>query len=133
MSALYNKAKESLLKGEFALDSDVLKALLVDAASYTLDLTTDQFLSDIPGISILKTSQTLTSVTVVAGVFDCDDPVFQAVPATGQGDYIVYYQHTGVAGTSRLLAIATTGTNLPVTPDGSDIEVEVNPAGVFGL
>lgn len=132
MSALFSPAKESLLRGEFALHSDVLKAILVDQAFYTLDLT-DQFLSDISGSAILKTSGALTGVTLTDGVFNCDDPVFAAVPAVGQGDYVIYYQHTGVAGTSRLIAAQTAGTNMPVTPDGSDVQVEINASGVFAL
>ena len=44
------------------------------------------------------------------------------------------YIDTGVAGTSRLIAYIDTGvTGLPVTPNGGDINITWDAAGIFTL
>lgn len=122
-NALYTKAKEALLQGTIALDADNIKAVLVDSASYTANLTTDQFLSDIPGGARIATSVNLVSKTVTNGVFDAGDVTFTAVSGN-QSEYVVLFKDTGVEGTSPLLVYIDTATGLPVTPNGTDIIVQ---------
>jgi hypothetical protein len=47
-NALYDKGREGFLDGSIDWDRDVIKAVLIDAADYTVNLATHQFLSDIP-------------------------------------------------------------------------------------
>jgi hypothetical protein len=67
------------------------------------------------------------------GSFDSDDPTFSGV--TGDSiEAIVLYIDTGSAGTSRLIMFQDTGvTGLPLTPDGSDVQINVDAAGWFIL
>jgi hypothetical protein len=121
-NALYDKGREGFLAGEILWDTDVIKAVLIDAADYTVNLATHQFLSDIPEAARVATSNAFTSKTVANGVADADDLTFPAV----SGDHVealVIYQDTGTAGTSRLIAYIDTATGLPVTPNGGDINV----------
>lgn len=120
-NALYDKGREKFLKGAIDVSTDDIVALLVDAGSYTRNLSTDEFLDDIPGGAVLATSDPLTSVTTTAGVLDADDVLWASVPATGQGDYVVLFKDTGTPSTSPLIGIIDTGTGLPVTPNGGDI------------
>jgi len=121
-NALYDKGRESFLKGEIAWASDNIKAILVDTALYTANLTTDQFLSIISGSAIIATSSNFASKTTTAGVADAADLSYTAV--TGASiEAIVIYQDTGVAGSSRLIAYIDTATGLPVTPSGGNITV----------
>jgi hypothetical protein len=47
---------------------------------------------------------------------------------------IVLYIDTGTAGSSRLIMFQDTGvTGLPLTPEGSDVQINVNAAGWFSL
>ncbi|QDP52412.1 MAG: hypothetical protein Unbinned96contig1001_29 [Prokaryotic dsDNA virus sp.] len=122
-NALYDKGRESFLKGEISWDTDNIKAVLVDTATYTVDLVNDQFLSDIPAGERVATSGNLTSPTTTAGVADAADITFSAVSGD-QSEALVLYKDTTVATTSNLIAYIDTATGLPVTPNGGDITVQ---------
>lgn len=121
-NALYDNGRESFLKGEISWSSDNIKAVLVDTATYTANLATDQFLSDIPAGERVATSANFTAKTTTAGVADAADVTFASVSGD-QSEALVVYQDTGVEGTSRLIAYIDTATGLPVTPNGGDISV----------
>ena len=130
-NVLYPKAKEALLAGDLALDTDNIKAVLVDTATYTYS-TAHDFLDDIPVGERVATSANLTTKTITGGAFDSDDLVFATV--TGDpSEALVIYQDSGVAATSKLIAYIDTATGLPVTPDGTNINVAVNAGGWFTL
>lgn len=122
-NALYDKGRESFLRGEISWNSDDIKVVLVDLADYTQNLATDQFLSDIPVAARVATSPNLSSKTTTDGVADAADVTFSLVTGD-QSEAIVIYQDTGVETTSRLIAFIDTATGLPVTPNGGDITVQ---------
>ena len=133
-NALYDKARESFLSQNPALDwdTDTIKAFLVDAASYTPDLATHQFLSDVPvaarkgnaGGQTRADAPTLGTKTVVAGVADAADVTITAIPAGAALEYILIFKDDGLADTSSpLIALIDTATGLPVTPNGGDITI----------
>ena len=64
--------------------------------------------------------------------FDAADAAFTAV--TGDpAEAIICFVDTGTAATSRLVSFVDTGvTNLPVTPNGGDINVSI-PAGLVSI
>ena len=130
-NVMYPKAKQGFIGGDLSLDTDNLKAVLVDTATYTYSAT-HEFLSDIPAGERVATSANLTSKTIVDGTFDSDDILYTAV--TGDpSEALVLYQDSGVEGTSRLIIYIDTATGLPVTPDGTNINVAINAAGWFTL
>jgi hypothetical protein len=130
-NALYDLGRESFLKGEISWSSDNIKTVLVDSADYTVNLATDQFLSDIAAGGRVATSANLATKTTVAGAADAADVTFTAV--TGDiSEALVIYQDTGTATTSRLIAYIDTATGLPVTPNGGDIQVQWS-APIFTL
>jgi len=130
-NVLYPKAKEAFIGGDLALDTDNIKAVLVDTATYTYSAAHD-FLDDIPAGERVATSANLTTKTITDGTFDSDDLVFTSV--TGDpSEALVLYQDSGAEGTSRLIAFIDTATGLPVTPDGTNINVTVNASGWFSL
>lgn len=89
--------------------------------------------------------ETLTNVTVNdSGIVDADNVVFSSVAAfdenTGQSDgqcdaVIIYRDDGSAAGTSRLIAWLDNNaiTGLPVTPNGTDINLNWNASGIFQL
>lgn len=118
---LYPKFKELLLQGGINLAADTVKAVLVDLADYTYS-DAHQFLSDIPSAAREETTAALTGKTVTAGVFDADDTVFTS--ASGDpSEAIVLYKDTGSAATSPLIAFIDSGTGLPVTLNGGNVNV----------
>ena len=121
-NALYDKGREAFLNGSINWSSDTIKCVLLDAADYTPNLSTHQYLSDVPGAARVGTPQTLGTKTSTAGVADAADATFPAV--TGDpSEYLLIYKDTGVEGTSPLIALIDTATGLPVTPNGGDITV----------
>jgi hypothetical protein len=122
-NALYTKAKQGLLDGSIDLDTDTIKAVFVDGADYTPNLSTHQFLSDIPSAARVAISGVLQNKSVTDGVFDADDITVSTVSGD-QFEYLVLFKDTGVEGTSRLILLIDTATGLPCTPNGSDITIQ---------
>jgi hypothetical protein len=130
-NALYDLGRESFLKGEISWNTDNIKTVLVDTATYTVNLATDQFLSDIPVGERVATSANLGTKTTSAGAADAADVTYTAV--TGDiSEALVIYQDSGVATTSRLIAYIDSATGLPVTPNGEDITIQW-PSPIFTL
>ena len=106
--------------------------ILTDAADYTVNLATDQYLSDIPGAARVAVSGAFTGKTNADGVADAADVTLSTV--TGDpSEALVIYKHTGTEGTSILIAYIDSGTNLPVTPNGGDIVIQWNGSGIFAI
>ena len=134
-NALYDKARESFLGQDPALDwdTDTIKVFLLDAAEYTPDLANHQYLSDVPvaarkgnaGGNTRADAPTLNGKTVTAGVADANDCTITAVPAGNALEYILIFKDDGVAdASSPLIALVDTATGLPVTPNGGDITIQ---------
>lgn len=120
-NAFYEAGINAFLEGQIAWTTDTIKVVLVDTATYTVDLAAHTALSDIPAGERVAT-QTLASKTAVAGVADAADVTFTAL--TGDvSEALVIYKDTGVEATSTLIAYIDTATGLPVTPSGSDVKV----------
>lgn len=131
-NAFYTKFKEKLLNGLIDMGTDNIKVVLVDAADYTPNLSTDAALSDIPSGGRVGTSPNLSSKTMTNGVFDAADVAIPSV--TGDvSEYLVLYVDSGTASTSWLICLFDTATGLAVTPDGNNINVVWNASGIFAL
>lgn len=124
-NALYDKGREKFLTGAISWSSDNIKAVLVDVADYTVNIATHEFLSDITGVGRVATSPNMGTKTTTAGVADAADFAFTAV--TGDpSEAIVFYKDTGSAATSPLISYHDTATGLPVTPNGGDINIQID-------
>jgi hypothetical protein len=121
-NALYDKGREGFLDGSIDWDTDTIKCVLVDAADYTVALTTHDNLDDIPAAARVGTPQTLGTKTVTDGVADAADVAFPTVSGD-PCEALVIYKDTGTESTSRLIAYIDTATGLPVTPNGGNINV----------
>jgi hypothetical protein len=129
-NAIYPKYKEALLDAlsNTDLNDGTVKVALVDTGTYTYSSAHD-FLDDVTGT--VGTAQTIANTTVTNGVFDGDNVTFTAVSGASV-EALIFYIDTGSAATSRLVAYIDTGqTNLPVTPNGGDITITWDAAGIF--
>jgi hypothetical protein len=123
-NALFDLGRQAFLQADIDWLVDDIKVALVDAADYTVSLTTHDFFADVNAVAaaIVATSGNLASKTSTNGVADAADITFTAV--TGDpSEYLIIYKDTGVAATSPLIACIDTATGLPVTPNGGDITV----------
>ena len=121
-NALYDLGRENFLNGNIDWANDDIRVILVDTALYTVNLATDNDLADVPAGARVAVSSAFTAKTTTAGVADAGDVTFSAVTGA-QSEALVIYQHTGVEGTSLLIAYIDTATGLPVTPNGGDITI----------
>lgn len=139
-NVLFDTAKNKLLapgtlgttSGDaFDFATDNFQVVLV-SAGYTFSAS-DSFLTAISGGNRVSTSTNLTGLTVSAtGVFDANDVTFTAVSGA-QVTQVVLFKATGTEGTSSLAVYYDTMTGLPVTPNGGDITIAWNAAGIFNL
>lgn len=121
-NALFDKARQRFLEGQFNWNTDTIKAVLVDTGTYTANLSAHEFLSDIGTGARISTSGAFTGKATTGGAADANDVTFTTV--TGASiEAIVLYKDTGTDSTSPLIAFIDTATGLPITPNGGDIIV----------
>jgi hypothetical protein len=132
MSAMYGKAKESLLSQNPSIDFDntsvPLKIALVGGGYVpNFAVTGHQYFSSL-GTNAVRTAA-LASITLTGGVFDAADVTFTAVSNTHpQITQLVIYADTGTASNSPLICqIDSASTGLPITPNGGDITISFDP------
>lgn len=134
-NALYDPGREGFLAGEIDWDTAVIKVALVrlTAGGAPVFTASHKFVSDLTAThTIASTSAALSSKTVTSGVADAGDlaPAFAAVAANANNHVLVVFQSSAVGGgadvaatAQRLIAWIDTGTNLPVVPNGGDINI----------
>lgn len=131
-NTLYPKWKEALAQGIAGSSlAGALKAVLVDTGTYTYNAA-HEFYSSVSGAT--GTPQAIGSKTYTGGLLDGADITFPAVPAGPNVEALVLFLDTGTPSTSRLVGYYDTGvTGLPVTPNGGDLPVTWNAAGILQL
>ena len=130
---LYPLWKQELVKGTANTQlTGALKVALVDTGTYTYS-DSHQFLSSVSGIA--GTPVLLADKTFVNGVLDASDSVLTSVSNGGVTcEALILFIDTGNPATSTLVCYLDTGiTNMPVTPNGGDISIAWNVAGIFAL
>lgn len=111
----------------FELTNPLTLANVAGSGAYTsggfaVDLSKDQYLSDLPSVGRVGTPQTLGSKTNTLGVLDAADVTFPSVTGD-QSEAVAVYKDTGTEATSLLLLLMDAGTGLPVTPNGGNISI----------
>ena len=133
-NALYPTFKEGLLDKLFDLNTDAIKASLIDSADYTYNAAHDEYSGgarDVALAAIVAESAALGSPTIAAGVFDSADFSWATVSGD-QSEAIILFHDPST--NKRLIAFYDTGiTGMPVTPNGGNINVTVNASGWFAL
>lgn len=130
-NAVYPKAKQAMLGGDVALDTDDVRVMLVKS-TYTYD-GADEFVADLGAVDNGR-SAALGSKTLTDGAFDAADTTLTATDAEACSALVVFI-HTGSDATARLLAYIDTPTSgLPFTPAaGQAVPITFNASGIFAL
>lgn len=131
-NAIYPKWKEAVMQATAGSSlAGTLKVALIDVGTVAYSAAHDFF--DDVSAAVIGTPQTLGSKTYVNGTLDAADVTFSAVTGASV-EALILYLDTGTPATSRLVAYIDTGvTGLPVTPNGGDITVTWDAAGIFTL
>lgn len=135
-NAIFPKYKEALLGG--AANSAItgsgstgLYVALVDTGTYTYSAA-HEFYSSLSGV--VGTDQEIGSPTLTNGTVDGGNVTFTAVSGATVEALVIYRKNAGANTTWRLVAYIDTGqTGLPVTPNGGDISITFDAAGIFTL
>lgn len=122
----YPLALQELTRGNLDFLSQTMRLAIVKNYTYN---SSHQFVSDVvaAGGNIGATA-TLTTKTASLGKLDSDDAALGAVAADAAHSKVILYEWTGSNATSRLWACWDTATGLPVTPNGSAINILTNDA-----
>lgn len=126
----YPAFKDALLSGDADLADGAVTAVLVDTAGYAFNAAHDA-LDDIPAGARIGTPQVLAGKTIASGTLNAEDVTFPNVPAGGTIGGLVIYIAGSSEATSRLVAFFDTIDGLPVAPNGGDIEVAWDDAGIL--
>ena len=128
-SALYPTFKQALLNKEHDLNTDTIKACLVNLATdYTYSAAHDQ-LADVTKYAG-TTDQTITSPTIASGVFDGNNVTFTAVAISGSKTVAALVVYNDTLAGDELICYIDGFT--PITPNGGDIVVTWG-ANIFAL
>lgn len=136
-NALYTSYKASLLgtdvHSRVDFDVDTIKITLVDTADYTFSAAHQDHADLVAVAAAAVSNATLGTITTTSGTLDSADPTFSAV--TGDvSEAVVMWKDSTVSSTSPLiLYLDTFSSGMPVTPNGGDINVTVNPSGWFSF
>lgn len=114
-NVLYPKAKEGFLGGDIDMEVDNIVSILVDTASYTYN-PSHVFLSEIPAVERVATSNNLSSKSILNGVFDSDD--------------ILYLSVTGDISEALVLVQDSGGGASFGTPTLTKVRLLINPATI---
>lgn len=121
MSAMYDKARQAFAEGDLDFTGQTFKVSLIDTADYTVNLSTHDFMDDVPSGAIVATA-TLSNKSATNGVLDADDVTFSSVTGDSS-EAVLLWMDTGTTATSRPVAYWDAGTGLPVTPNGGNINL----------
>lgn len=135
-NALWPTFKGSLLDKQLDLNSDTIKATLIDSADYTYAATDNTYVAGALGVAdAAKVAvATLASLTIALGVFDSAD--FTWTTVTGdQSEAIIIWDDTVTSPVAdQLIAFYDSSmTGMPVTPNGGNINVTVHASGWFSI
>jgi len=123
-NALYDLGRQNYLEADIDWLLDDIKVTSIDEDDDVPDLVNDEFLSDILAGAREFQSGNFAGKTSTIGVADASDllPAF-ALAAGDEFESISLYFDTTVAATSPLICNIDTATGLPLTPDGSNVDI----------
>jgi len=135
-NARYTKARTRFARGDIvwkAAGGDTIRAFLINSALYTPDLANDEFLSDIPVLSragnlggtARGNAPALTLLDPDEGYVKSQDVTFTAIPGGTTLSLLLIFKDDGLAdASSPLIALIDNGAGIPVTTNGTDIEIK---------
>jgi hypothetical protein len=129
-NALYSLGKKAILDGTVAFLTDDIRFALVDTGVETFN-DADQFMSQITS-PVARMAAGLASKTTTAGTFDAADPTINSVSGATV-ESVVLYKYNASDAAAPLLAWIDSSPTIAFTPNGSNVTLTLDPAGVFSI
>jgi hypothetical protein len=133
-NALYSLGKKAILDGNIGsfLTADI-RFMLVDTGVETFN-DADQFVSNItsPVARMAATLGSPTTGTVSSGTFDAADPTINSVTGATV-EAVVLYAYNASDAAARLIAWIDSTPSIAFTPNGSNVTLQLDPAGIFTI
>ena len=129
-NALYSLGKKAILDGTILFPSDDIRFALVDTGVETFN-DADQFMSNITS-PVARMSAGLGSKTTTAGTFDAADPTINSVTGATV-EAVVLYKYNAADTAAPLIAWIDSSPAIAFTPNGSNVTLTLDPAGIFSI
>ncbi|MBP2370215.1 hypothetical protein [Pseudonocardia parietis] len=141
MSALFDPGREGFLDGSIQWNATPTHKISL-LRGYTFSAA-HKFVSEVTGAGgSLVATQTLSGKLAASGVADASDVTFPTVAAGDPITALIIYQASATSGgadlaasSQRLIAFIDDAANLPITPNGGNIDVvfDSGPNKIFKL
>lgn len=117
-NSYYHSGRTAFATKQIDWVNDTIKAVLIDTAYYTFDVTHD-WLSDIAAGARVSTVALVGKSMSAEGACDANDALFTAL--TGPSvEAVAIYRDSGAEGTSQLIIYIDTASGLAFLPNGLD-------------
>lgn len=123
-NGLYDGGRSDLARANIDWINDDIKVMIVDINEYTIDLTSDNFLEDVPSDARIAIATLTGTSEDGTGICDADDTTFPSVAAGQDIGAVILYKNTGFENSSRLIAAYDSAVNLPAVSDGTDVIIQ---------
>jgi len=120
---VYGKTADQFLSAGLNLLTADVRAMLLKAGQYTFDVA-HEFLSSVPGAARLTAGVALSGKAVTGGNFSASPVTWTAVTDGEQAGQVLFYVHTGVDATARLVCCNSSPT-FPKPTNGNDFVATV--------
>ena len=132
-NGFYEAGLRAFANGEIDWEADDIRVALVDTGTYSVDLVNHDFYDDISGVVDVMGASLANKAVSGAGLCDSNDPTLTGV--TGNTvEALVVYKYNATSSLAALICYIDSATaNLPFTPNGSDVTIQVHANGWFSL
>jgi hypothetical protein len=131
-NAMYPKFAQALLDKLHDLNTDDFRFMLIDTADETYN-SADEFVSNVTGVGIVaRMTATLSSPTITNGTFDAADPTINSVSGDPV-EAVILYAYNASDAAARLACWIDSSPAISFTPNGSNVTLTLDGAGIFSL
>ena len=135
--ALYNGFKEDLADGTYGgWASGSVAAMLYDEGAGGAFTASDTVYTDVSAGKVGTAVDVAGRAVLSDGSFDCNTITWSDVTGN-EAEAVIVYSYTGGTADSptgtQLIAYIDSASNLPVTPNGGNISMAIDAAGLFSL
>lgn len=131
----YATGRSAFVEKQISWLNDNIAVVCVDqtyATAANTGVGGDQYLTAIAAGHRIGAPVSLTGKTESGGTMSAANVTFPALAGNPVYAYVIY-QNTGVDATSQLIGIIDTASNLPFTPNGSDVVLQWNASGIWSI
>jgi hypothetical protein len=132
-TGLYDKYAEKAGKADVDLVNHRIVAALLDLTpGYVVDLAADEFLSELPALTVVASLVMTGKSVATKGAFSADASTFPNVATGTSVGALLIYRDTGFENSSPLIHYDDAAAGLPIVGDGDNVAIQW-PSPIFKL